>query len=310
MTQRKHMKQIKLCLCLALIVSFASCKKEDKLTDADVSAISGLGGDVWTPTAIDKWIYDSLTVPYNIAVKYKWDQFELELDKTLVPPKEGQVIPVMSSIKKVWISTYVAEAGDLFMKTLAPKFFNLVGSGSYNLDGSATLGTAEGGRKVVLYQTNYFRTKGMPGYVLSDSNVIKQMLHTIQHEFAHILHQNILYPAEYKRISQSLYTSDWINTTDGEANRDGFVTAYSMSGPDEDFVEMIAMMLIEGRTGFDKIVNSIPAGTSPLGTTQAEAQKSLRDKETIVVNYYKQVWKIDFYSLQSRSRAAIVSMIY
>src|SRR5215218_4410139 len=131
MTQKKYMKQIKLCLGLALIVFLSSCKKEDKLSDADVSAISGLGGDVWTPTAIDKWIYDSLTVPYNIAVKYKWDQFELELDKTLVPPKEEQVVPVMSAIKKVWIKTYAAETSDLFVKKYAPKFFNLVGSGSY-----------------------------------------------------------------------------------------------------------------------------------------------------------------------------------
>jgi hypothetical protein len=34
------------------------------------------------------------------------------------------------------------------------------------------------------------------------------------------------------------------------------VTAYSSLNFDEDFVEMIAMMLTEGKAGFDKIVNS------------------------------------------------------
>jgi substrate import-associated zinc metallohydrolase lipoprotein len=173
-----------------------------------------------------------------------------------------------------------------------------------------TLGTAEGGRKVVLYQTNYFRTKGMPGYTQSDSILIKTMFHTIHHEFGHILHQNTLYPPEFKRIGQSLYTSDWINTNDFEANTNGFVTAYAMSGPDDDFVEMISIMLVEGRAGFDKIVNNIPAGTSALGTTQAEAKKNLRDKESLVVNYFKQVWNIDFYSLQTKTRAAIAALIY
>lgn len=304
------MKSLKYLFVLALGCGFLSSCEKEKLNPADADNIPGLGGDTWTQTAIDKWIYDNLTLPYNVGVKYKWDQSELEFDKTLVPPKEEQVIPVMDAIKKGWISPYISETSELFFKKYTPKFFNLVGSGSYNLDGSVTLGTAEGGRKVVLYQTNYIRTKGMPGYVRSDSNLVKQMFHTIHHEFGHILHQNILYPPEFKRIGQSLYTSDWINTNDFEANTNGFITAYSMSGPDDDFVEMISVMLIEGRSGFDNIVNSIPAGTSALGTTQAEAKKSLRDKESIVVNYYKQVWNIDFYSLQIKTRAAIAALIY
>lgn len=305
------MKQFKPLLFLILVLAcLASCRKEDKLTDADVDSIPGLGGDVWAKGPIDKWIYDTLTLPYNIAVKYKWDQSELELDKTLVPPKEEQVIPVLRAIKQGWINPYISEAGDIFFRKYCPKFFNLVGSGSYNLDGSVTLGTAEGGRKVVLYQTNYFRAKGMAGYVPSDSNLIKQMFHVIHHEFGHILHQNIYYPSDFKKIAPALYTSDWINYTDEEANSNGFITAYSMSGPDDDFVEMISIMLTEGRAGFDNIVNSIPPGTSTLGTTQADARKRLRDKEAIVVSYFKQAWNIDFYSLQTRTRAAIASMIY
>lgn len=305
------MKALKFLFVLLIgSVFLVSCEKEEKLNPADVDNIPGLGGDTWTQTAVDKWILDNLTTPYNIAVKYKWDQSELEFDKTLVPPKEEQIIPVMDAIKKGWIAPYISETGELFFKKFTPKFFSLVGSGSYNLDGSVTLGTAEGGRKVVLYQTNYFRTKGMPGYVQSDSFLIKQMFHTIHHEFGHILHQNIIYPPEFKRIGQSLYTSDWINTNDFEANTNGFVTAYAMSGPDDDFVEMISIMLVEGKAGFDKIVNSIPPGTSALGTTQADAKKRLRDKESLVVNYYKQVWNIDFYSLQAKTRAAIAALIY
>ncbi|MBS1567326.1 MAG: putative zinc-binding metallopeptidase [Bacteroidetes bacterium] len=294
-------------LFLCLLGIMVSCKKQDALQD--VSKVPGLGGDTTSNTVIDKWIYDTLTVPFNISAKYRWDQFELELNKTLTPPKEEKIIPVLSAVKKVWIDTYIAEAGSNFMKSLIPKFFVLVGSASWNTDGTITLGTAEGGRRITLYVLNDFRTKGMPGFVPADSANIKQMFHTIEHEFGHILHQTVYYPAEFKTIGVGFYTSNWNNVSDANANREGFVTAYSMSGPDEDFVEMISIMLTEGRAGFDKIVNSIPPGTTLDGVTQAQAQSRLRQKESIVVNYFKDVWGINFYSLQTRVRTQVVSLI-
>jgi substrate import-associated zinc metallohydrolase lipoprotein len=185
----------------------------------------------------------------------------------------------------------------------------LCGSASWNTDGTITLGTAEGGRKIVLYVLNDFRTKAMAGYTSSDSLTIKQLFHTIEHEFGHILHQNVLYPEDFKRITPGFYTANWNNVSDNAARRDGFVTAYAMSAPDEDFVEMISMMLTEGKAGFDRIVNAIPAGTSTNGTNQADAIARLRRKEAMVVAYYKDVWEIDFYRLQSRVRGAVESLI-
>lgn len=302
------MKTIKIflfCLSLALL---AACSKENDL--GEVEDIPGLGGDTWTPGPLDKWLYDTLTVPFNIAVKYKWDQFEFELNKVLVPPKEEKVIPVMSAIKKVWINNYIEEAGLTFFRKYCPKFFILSGSASWNENGTITLGTAEGGRKVVLYLLNDFRTKDMPGYVSSDSSNVKQMFHVIEHEFGHILHQTTMYPQEFKQISTGYYTGNWNNISDGAARQDGFVTAYAMSAYDEDFVEMISMMLVEGKTGFDKIVNSIPPGTSINGMSQADAKARLRRKETMVVEYFKTVWKIDFYSLQAKTRKTIDQLLY
>jgi substrate import-associated zinc metallohydrolase lipoprotein len=301
----KTIKTLLFCLSLALL---ASCSKEDDLGEAE--DIPGLGGDTWTPGPLDHWLYDTLTVPFNIAVKYKWDQFEFELNKVLVPPKEDKVIPVMSAIKKVWINNYIEEAGLTFFKKYSPKFFILSGSASWNENGTITLGTAEGGRKVVLYLLNDFRTKDMPGYVPSDSSNVKQMFHVIEHEFGHILHQTIMYPQEFKQISTGYYTGNWNNISDAAARQDGFVTAYAMSAYDEDFVEMISMMLVEGKDGFDKIVNSIPPGTSINGMSQADAKARLRRKETMVVDYFKTVWKIDFYSLQFKTRKTIDQLLY
>ena len=293
-------------LVLFGLTVLGSCKKQDAL---NVDDVSGLGGDTWVKTPLDQWLYDSLVIPYNIATKYKWDQFELELNKDLVPPDESKVIPVMSTVERVWINPYVLQGGVEFFKTYCPKLFVLVGSASFNLDGSITLGTAEGGRKIVLYELNDFKNKTMPGYVPADSAIPKQMFHVIHHEFGHILDQNIRRPVEFDAVCKGLYTADWINTSDYAARQDGFVTAYSESSPFEDFVEMISIMLIEGRSGFDNIVNSI-TGTSSRGTTADEAKARLRQKESLVVDYYKKAWSIDFYTLQTRVRTAIINEIY
>ncbi len=288
------------------MVTIVSCRKEDAL---HVDDISGLGGDTWPPGPIDQWLYDTLTVPYNIATKYKWDQFELEVNKTIVPPKEEKVIPVMSTIKRVWIEPYIAQAGELFFKTYCPKFFVLAGSGSYNLDGSVTLGTAEGGRKVVLYALNDFKNKSMPDYVPADSGVLKQMFHVIEHEFTHILDQNAQRPVAFDAVCKGLYTADWINTNDAGALQDGFISAYALSSPIEDFAETLSLMIIDGRAAFDARVNSI-TGTSPRGTTAQQAKDRLKLKESLLVDYLRDSWNIDFYSLQTRTRRAIEKEIY
>ena len=287
-------------------VLLISCEPEEPL---EVDDIPGLGGDTWAKTAIDQWLYDTLVVPYNIATKYKWDQFELDVNKQIVPPKEEKIIPVMRSVKRVWMEPYILQGGELFFKRYSPKLFVLAGSADWNLDGSITLGTAEGGRKIVLYLLNDFKNKSMPGYLPADSVVPKQMFHVIHHEFAHILDQTVRRPVEFDKIGQGFYTADWINTNDYAARQDGFITAYALSNPFEDFVEMISIMLIEGRSGFDNIVNNI-TGTSVRGTTAAQAKAKLRQKESLVVNYFKQAWNIDFYSLQTRVRTAIVNELY
>jgi len=304
------MRIIKMSLLLIAVSSIAvSCRKESTLSPVD--NITGLGGDVWVKGPIDYWIYDTLTVPYNISVKYKWDQAEIDLDKTLVPPKEEQVLPVLKSVNKVWVNTYISEAGLPFFKNISPKFFVLVGSPAY-LNGAVKLGTAEGGRKVVLYDVNNFRIKGMPGYTpATDTANVIQMFKTIQHEFAHNLDQHIRVPNSFSRSCANSYTADWLNVSDTEAKNEGFITPYANSGRDDDWAEMVSVMLVYGKGYFDNYVNSINyTGTSPNGTTAAQARQRLKDKEAAVVAYFKQAWNIDFYQLQTRTRAAITSLLY
>lgn len=293
---------------LMAMLSFVSCKKDDDL--GDVENIPGLGGDTWVQTDIDKYINSELTVPYNISLSYKWDQLSLgQIDKNVVPVKEEKIKPVIDAMKRVWIAPYLVEFGSPSFKQYCPKFFTFVGSAAYNLDGSALLGLAGGGRQIFLFQLNYFRNKTMAGYTLADTLIQKETFHTIEHEFTHIFDQTKARPFEFDQVCQGFYSSDWINSSRTQALSEGFISAYASSQPGEDIAEMIGFMMIEGKAGFDKIINGI-TGTSNRGTTAAAAKARLRQKEAILVTYFRDAWNIDLYSLQARTRAAIENEFY
>lgn len=268
-------------LMLAILVS---CSKTDNLD----TPLLGLGGDTWVKGPIDDWLYENFTQPYNIEVKYRWDASEVSLNNTLVPPREEFVIPVMDMVKEGWIDVYTEEVGEDFIKEHAPRQYLLVGSPQYNTSGTITLGEAEGGAKVTLYRVNWFDK--------SDRALIKRMLKTIQHEFSHILHQKVMYPAEFELITPGDYNSTWNQLSNADAWDLGFITPYASSTPNEDFAELVSVMLTEGYDGFEAIVN---------GISNQDAVNKIRQKQDIVVTYFMQVWNIDLFSLQQKAEEAI-----
>jgi substrate import-associated zinc metallohydrolase lipoprotein len=277
------MKKTYLLMILFVIAVATSCKKTDENLDRE---IVGLGGDTWTPTPLDEWLYTNFTQPYNISVKYRWDGTEYDVTKTLTPARVDKVQPLMEVVRSSWIDPYTAEVGQNFIKRFAPKQYVLVGSLQYNAGGTVTLGEAEGGIKVTLFNVNNFDK--------TQRSVSQRVLKTIHHEFTHILNQTITYQREFPLITPSGYTADWNNTTGFAAN--GFISQYAQASPGEDFAEMVSIMLTEGKVGYEAILKANPSAT---------AVASIRAKEQLVVTYFKQTWNIDFYTLQNRVQAAL-----
>ncbi len=301
------MKKIIITLA-ALLLIFNSCEKEEQI-DLNVN-ILGLGGDEGKPNSTDIWLKNNFVTPYNMEVKYKWDQFELALNRTLVPVYEDKVIPIMEIIKEAWIKPYEEVAGPTFIKKLSPKKFVLVGSPQYNL-GTITLGEAEGGRKIVMYRLNWF-TK-------TDVSLIQAILKTVHHEFAHTMHQTIMYPEEFMYITPSSYTSSWNNVSDTDAMKMGFISPYATANSDEDFVETISRIIVYGKEAFDaRVAEATSIYNDPLlnaGMTY-DPGDALRRKEAIVISYLKQVWGVELYDpspgvkgLVSRVQDAIYSAV-
>lgn len=267
------MKILKYLLAAVAISLLASCDKEDSLTGSNIQT-------EFERNEVDEWIYENLTKDYNIEVKYQFDDSEFESDKHISPPAIHQVIPFLEVLKKAWIEPYERAGGKDFIRRMIPKQIILAGSKNHNSDGTITQGTAEGGRKVVLYQINEFDK--------SDKAFLKRLFHIMHHEFGHILHQEILYPDEFKLVTPGGYTSGWMNVKLQDALNDGFISSYGKNIIDDDWVEIIAHMLTNSYQEY----NAIVAQASPTG------QYLLKQKENLVVGYYNSAWKIDLYALQ------------
>jgi len=270
-------------VALFAIAMLASCKKEGTL-NANLDIIDK---SVIKKTAVDDWLDQNYLNPYNIEVKYKFDRFELALGKNVTPPVEEQVIPAMEMVRDVWIKPFEAIGGATFIKRISPKQFVLAGSAEFNDDGTITLGTAEAGRKIVLYVINNFDPENLGS--------VKQMIQVIQHEYTHILNQTVDYQTDYQTISRGGYVANWTQESLADARAAGFITQYARSAPGEDFAEMSSNMLMMGRVVFDAQVISSPT----------DGQTKLRKKEQYVVDYFKSAFNIDFYALQTEVQNAL-----
>lgn len=281
------MKRIKYYFCFFVSIFLFSCAEEEFTPNQN---IIGLGGDDFPMTEVDNWIYGNMISPYNIDVKYRWDQSELDLNKTMVPIKEDLVVPVMHMIKRVWIDPYESLAGAAFVRKLAPKRYVLVGSPQYNSNGTYTVGEAEGGKKITIFRLNWFSA--------TDKTLIQEIVKTVHHEFGHTMHQTIMYPKEYKSLTSAGYTTSWNNTEDDEAIKLGFISKYARSGPDEDFVEMLSRIAVYGPGWYEARVAAAAAmfadPTKNQGMTYNPAEV-FRQKEAILISYLKDIWNINFY---------------
>lgn len=278
------MKRIILAFVLGASLSLGACREKENI-DENIY-IPGLGGEEYAQNELDKWLEKNFTEPYNIDVVYKWDTaqaYSSLSDVQLVPVKYDAVQPMMAALRDVWFEPFIKARGSAdFIKEIAPKKIVLVGSPEYQ-SGSIKLGQAEGGRKILLLNVNDFDA--------SDESSLKTSLHTIIHEFTHILHQTKLFDQAYQTISTGRYNSNWTQVTDSEARQLGFITNYSMLNKDEDFAEMVSGILVYGYDWFQNTVLAEAARS----TDYTSAADDLQQKVSIIESYFKNTWSMDFF---------------
>ena len=249
----------------------------------------------YTPNDTDLWLKKTFESPYNIEVLYRWEPQFVDYNRYMFPPTVANVKPAMELVKKLWIDTYSTIGGKNFVKILAPKEIVLIGGVNKNTNGTITLGVAEAGTRIVLFQTDDIIDYLQDPVIQADAKkgAVRQFIHTIQHEYVHILNQTKPFDQrEYQSIVRNgglgQYKSDWYSDNDASAREKGFITAYSQSNVNEDFAEMASYMLLYSRKEYESNI---------AGITNARSRDLIRAKERIVVAYYKEKFDIDFYAL-------------
>lgn len=273
-------------LTLITLTALAGCKKEEPVN----ANLDLLDKNFLVKSEVDDWLDLNFLNPYNIETKFRFDRYELALNKNITPPLESQVIPAMEMVRDVWIKPYEIAGGSTFIKRISPKQFVLAGSAEYNDNGSITLGTAEGGRKIVLYVINSFDKTNLAS--------VKQMVQVIQHEYTHILNQTVDFQTDYQLITKGDYNSNWTLYSTATARTLGYITAYARQSPVEDFAEQSSNMLMMGRVPYNAIVNA----------QAADPMAKLKKKEQYVVDYFKSAFDIDFYQLQTEVQNALAKI--
>ncbi|WP_293941234.1 MULTISPECIES: substrate import-associated zinc metallohydrolase lipoprotein [unclassified Sphingobacterium] len=278
--------------CVLVMMTITSCSKDSDKLDVDMNSFNT---DPEGNSEVDQWLMSELTDPFNIEVIYRFDRNLTDVSKDIAPVAIDKVKPMMVAVLNLYLKPYQKVAGNKFIKTLAPKQYLLYGSVSYNTNGSVTLGTADGGRKVTLYGVNSFNAATVEG-----DNGVRRKLRTIHHEFTHILNQNVPIPSDFEAVTKGDYYADWTNSsnTDAVAKSLGFVSRYARGQYTEDFAEMTAHLLVEGQVWFDNYVVSAPIS----------AQQKLRKKEEIVVRYFKDAFDVDFRVLQTEVQNAFKTL--
>lgn len=139
----------------------------------------------------------------------------------------------------------------------------------------------------------------VPSCRRADSVRMKSIQDIISREFGNILYQPAKYPAGFKDISFSLYCSSCPDVSDTTAHNSGFVNAFAMRDPEQDFMQTMEIMLLEGRSGITQILDNMN------GAEMEAAKERLRRKEAMVVQYFGDVWGMDFYRLQRHTRTTL-----
>ena len=200
---------------------------------------------------LDTFLKVNFLEPYNLKFLYKMQDIGSDMQKNLVPCEYEKSIEIAVLSKYLWYDVYDKCAGKTFLKLYSPRIIHVIGSPALNpSSGTETLGQAEGGLKITLYNANNLSPTDI-------EMMNEKFFKTMHHEFSHILHQNKEYPTDFRLISNGLYNAiSWQDTADSLAVAQGFVSDYASSQAREDWVEIIANYIVKDSITWANMLNS------------------------------------------------------
>jgi len=245
---------------LAVLTLFTSCDKDDELNYEKREVAE-------STDEIDLFMKEHFLDKYNCAIRWKWDDKFVAIDYYVSPPMREVVIKTAEMVENFWVNPFIESSagGKAFIETNFPPEIVFIGSEILNENGTETLGFAEAGVRITLTELNQFD--------LTNEKWLKTQLHTIHHEFTHIVHQTYKLPIGFEKISGSFYSGNsWTTLVDykrdakGKVLRDvdgdpiydhtpaikrGVTTAYGTTNEYEDFAELVSNFIITDANEFE-----------------------------------------------------------
>ena len=224
---------------------------------------------------LDTFVKVNFQEPYNVRYMYKMQDIGLsssDLQKNLTPCSYDKSVDLATLAKYLWFDIYkeLANQHEIFLKKYSPRIIHIIGSKSLNVSqGTETLGVAEGGLKISLYNANNLS--------VDDIDMMNEyFFKTMHHEFGHILDQTISRPVLFNLLSNGQYdASGWTNTPDSVAAGRGFVSPYASSMAREDWVEVLANYVTRDTLSWNILLGSAEYEWEEIDIESESAYKKL-----------------------------------
>lgn len=222
-------------------------------------------------TEFDYWLEANFVNPYNIAFKYRYEDIESDLNYYVIPAEYKKAIKMAHLVKYLCIETYNEVAGVDFTCEFFPKMFFTIGEWEYKNNGTFILGTAEGGRKILLTGIN-----DLDKYMQSAQWLNHYYFKTIHHEFTHILNQTKPIPPEFQLVTGNGYVADsWNEEPYDEIYLSrGFISAYAQHSYQEDFAEMMSIYITNDADSWEAILEGASEENADLIQQKLDIVKS------------------------------------
>ncbi len=275
-----YLKLLSVACFVAGAVMLGACS-DDELSDESIITV-----DKVDYTEFDYWLQRNYVQPYNISFKYRYEDIESDMNYYTVPARYELAVKLAHLVKYICIEAYDEVGGIDFTRAYFPKMIFTIGEWEYRNNGTYILGTAEGGRKILLSGVNYLEE-----HLGNADDLNLYYLQTIHHEFTHILNQTVNYSADFQLVSGADYVADkWSQApfNKGFLKR-GFISNYAQHSHSEDFAEMLSMF----------VCNSERQWEAWMAEAGPEGERIITTKLEMVKEYMLSAFGIDIEALRN-----------
>ena len=297
---------------LALLVlgisAFSSCG-EDALSSTSVIAQRQSSVQ---ETELDRWIRDSITLPYGIEVVYRQENHGGAATDYLYPPRAEQVKPVLRAFRTLCLESFAFTDQDRsnFLLGRAPLRLVLYGGAYADAHGMVRLSLPQAPTTMMLTHCNAFSP--------DDPNKVYLLARMGFHQLSRRLLAQLPYDrVAFSAISGDRYTGSTASLVapwqagrtidqqfgiDSWANKRGFLTIHGMVSSEEDMAEMISATICATPL---QVQQALTEAATPDTDADPEVQaryteeakvaaQQLRRKQAFVTDYLQKVWHVDF----------------